>query len=85
MLLEQGRICVKKYGRDAGNRAVVTKVVDEKFVNIITATRQKERRCNVRHLEFLNETVDINDKGQVNKILGVKAKAEHQPKKKTGK
>ncbi len=77
MLLEPGRICIKKYGRDAGSRAVVTKVLDKRFVNIITAVRQKERRCNSRHLEFLNEKVDVNDKVQVNKVLGIKPKEEH--------
>ena len=80
MLLETGRVCIKKYGRDAGSRAVVTKVLDSGFVSIVTGVRQKERRCNVRHLEFLNEKVDVNDKALVNKTLGVKPKEEHAPK-----
>ncbi|MGD0728557.1 MAG: 50S ribosomal protein L14e [Candidatus Micrarchaeaceae archaeon] len=80
MLLEPGRVCIKKYGRDAGSRAVVTKVLSDGFVNIVTSVRQKERRCNTRHLEFLNEKVDVNDKGQINKTLGVKPKEEHKPK-----
>lgn len=81
MLLEPGRVCIKKYGRDAGSRAVVTKVLSDGFVNIVTSVRQKERRCNTRHLEFLNEKVDVNDKAQVNKTLGVKPKEEHAPAK----
>lgn len=85
VLLETGRVCIKKYGRDAGSRAVVTKVHENGFVSIITAVRQRERRCNPRHLEFLNEKVDINDKAQLNKTLGVKPKEEHAPKKKTEK
>lgn len=80
MLLEPGRVCIKKYGRDAGSRAVVVKVIDSGFVNIVTSLRQKERRCNVKHLEFLNEKVDLNDKAQVNKTLGVKPKVEHHGK-----
>lgn len=80
MLLETGRVCIKKYGRDAGSRAVVTKVIDSSFVNIVTAARQKERRCNVRHLEFLNEKIDVNDKALVNKTLGVKPR-EARPEK----
>lgn len=83
MLLETGRICIKKYGRDAGSRAVVTKVLDNGFVSIITAERQKERKCNPRHLEFLNEKIDPNDKALVNKTLGIKPKEEHKPQKKT--
>lgn len=81
MLLEQGRVCIKKYGRDAGSRAVVTKVLDKGFVNIISATRPKERRCNAKHLEFLNEKIDVNDKAMVSKTLGMKPKEQHAPKK----
>ncbi len=69
-MLEPGRVCIKKYGRDAGSRAVVTKVLDNGFVNIITAKRKKERRCNTKHLEFLNKTIDISNKELVNKELG---------------
>lgn len=85
MLLEPGRVCIKKYGRDAGSRAVVTKVLSDGFVSIVTTVRQKERKCNTRHLEFLNETVDVNDKAQINKTLGVKPKEEHAPKKQESK
>jgi ribosomal protein L14E/L6E/L27E len=79
-LIEVGRVCVKKFGRDAGSRAVITKVIDRNFVNIITAERQKERRCNVKHLEFLGEKVDISNSEQLSRVLGVeiKKKAEEQ-------
>lgn len=72
-LIEVGRVCVKKSGRDAGAKAIVTKVVDDNFVSIITANRKKERRCNVRHLEFLNEKVDIKEREQVAKVLEIEA------------
>lgn len=80
MLLEQGRVCIKKYGRDAGSRAVVTKVLDKSFVSIISSRRMKERKCNVAHLEFLNEKIDVNDKALVGKTLGIKPKEQHEPK-----
>ena len=70
-LIEVGRVCIKKYGRDAGSRAVVMKILDKNFVNIITAVRQKERRCNTNHLEFLKEAIDVNDKELVKKTLGI--------------
>ncbi|MGI0100703.1 MAG: 50S ribosomal protein L14e [Candidatus Micrarchaeaceae archaeon] len=73
MLLEPGRVCIKRYGRDAGSRAVIVKVLDNGFVSIVTSVRQKERKCNPNHLEFLNEKVDLNDKTQINKALGIKA------------
>lgn len=72
--MEAGRLCIKKLGRDAGSKAVVTQVVDDRFVKIITAKRQKERKCNVSHLEFLNEKIDPKDKAAVNKTLGITEK-----------
>ncbi len=74
MLLEVGRVCIKKYGRDAGSRAVVT-AVDKNMVKIISADRPKERKCNPSHLEFLNEVIDVKNKELVNKTLGIKEKA----------
>ena len=72
-LVEAGRVCVKKFGRDAGKRAVVTKVVDANFVNVVTSVRLKERRCNVKHLEFLSEKVDPKSKEQLAKALEIDA------------
>ncbi len=80
-LLEEGRVCIKKAGRDAGSKVVVTKVIDDRFVSIIAPHRPKERKCNVSHLEFLNEKVDPKDKAQVNKIIGVSEKPAPHAKK----
>ena len=80
MLLEPGSVCIKKYGRDAGSRAVIMKVLDNGFVSIMTDMRPKERRCNERHLEFLNEKININDAALVSKTLGIKPKKEHKSK-----
>lgn len=68
-LIEIGRICVKKYGRDAGSKAVVTRLIDKNFVGIVTAERKKERRCNIRHLEFLSQKIDIKDKSALENAL----------------
>ncbi len=70
-LIEEGRVCVKKLGRDAGSKAVVTKVLDGSFVKIISSVRPKERKCNVQHLEFLSEKVSLEDKEQVAKVLEI--------------
>lgn len=74
MLLQVGRLCVKKYGRDAGDRAVITSVEKDGNVKVMTASRPKERKCNPSHLEFLNEVVDIKDREHVLKVLGVREK-----------
>ena len=90
VLLEEGRLCVKKLGRDAGDRAVITKIVDANFVNIISSSRLKERRCNVKHLEFLSEKVDPSNKEQLARALEIdvsKLSAQSkaaQPKKEKG-
>jgi large subunit ribosomal protein L14e len=72
-LVEAGRVCVKKFGRDAGKRAVVTKVIDANFVQVVTSVRMKERRCNVRHLEFLSEKVDVGNREQLARALEIEA------------
>ena len=77
MLLQVGRVCIKKLGRDAGSRAVITATDGKGNVRIVSAARMKERRCNPAHLEFLNETIDVNNKELVNKTLGVKEKVPH--------
>ncbi len=76
-LLEVGRICIKKFGRDAGSRAVITAVEKDGMVRIMSAMRPKERKCNPAHLEFLSEMVDVKNKELVHKALGIKEKAPH--------
>lgn len=79
MLLEAGRVCIKRYGRDAGSRAVILSVGSDGFPIVLTAMRyKKERRCNPSHLEFLNETVDSKNKESVMKALGVEEKQRHE-------
>ncbi len=70
-LLEEGRVCIKRFGRDAGSKAVVTKVIDKNFVMIMTSTRPRERKSNIKHLEFIAETVDVKDKAQMAKTLEI--------------
>lgn len=71
MLLQVGRVCIKKFGRDAGSRVVITALIDNNFVKVISSKRPNERRCNTNHLEFLNEFVDVKNREQVNKALGI--------------
>ncbi len=70
-LMESGRVCIKKYGRDAASKAVILSVIDDNFVSIVTSERGRPRRCNIRHLEFINEKVDAKDKAAVAKTLEV--------------
>ncbi len=56
-LFEVGRVCVKIAGRDAGERCVIVEVLDAHTVLVDGATRR--RKCNVKHLEPLAETLDV--------------------------
>ena len=57
-IIDVGRVCVKKTGRESGNECVVVEVIDQNFV-LITGPKTKRRRCNIKHLEPTGKTFDI--------------------------
>lgn len=59
--IENGRLCVKKMGRDAGRLCVITSVIDENFAKVLCAGRKKKRKCNVRHLEPLPQKMELKE------------------------
>lgn len=65
-MIEVGRVCVKIAGREALNKCVVVKVIDEKFVMI--DGQVKRRKCNVAHLEPLNDKLDIKEDASTEEI-----------------
>jgi len=56
-MFEPGRICIKIAGRDAGRKCVVVEAEKDSMVLVDGETRR--RKCNVRHLEPLDQTVSI--------------------------
>ncbi len=66
-MLEIGRICVKLAGRDAGKKAVVIDVLDEPYVLVDGEVRRK--KCNVKHLEPLDETIEIKKNATHSEVL----------------
>ncbi len=66
--IEVGRICVKLAGREAGEKCVIIEVIDDKFVEVVGNT-VKNRRCNIKHLEPLDETIEVksDDKEKIKK------------------
>ena len=56
-MIEIGRICVKIAGRDAGLRCVVIDDLGKGIVLIDGQTRR--RKCNIRHLELLDQKIKI--------------------------
>jgi large subunit ribosomal protein L14e len=87
-MFQVGRVCIKLAGRDAGKKCVVVDVLEGRYVMIEGQTRR--RKCNVLHLEPLDEVLDIEKNANhdiVMKALGhepivrkTKAKTE-KPKK----
>ncbi|MFH1664373.1 MAG: 50S ribosomal protein L14e [archaeon] len=47
-LIEPGRVCIKRKGREAGKKVVVTSVKGN--YAFIEGTGVKKRRCNITHL-----------------------------------
>ena len=62
-LYETGRICVKVVGREAGSHCVVVEQKEDNQV-IITGPKHisgvRRRLCNIRHLEPLENTLEIS-------------------------
>lgn len=86
--MEIGRVCVKLAGRDAGRIAVVVDNIDSKFVLIDGNVRR--RKCNIMHLEPLDEVLKIKKNASHSDIVSEfkKLKLETwntKPKKKTEK
>lgn len=58
-MLDIGRICIKKAGREAGMIAVIVKKVDETYVLI--DGNVKRRKCNIAHLEPSDNLIKIKE------------------------
>jgi large subunit ribosomal protein L14e len=65
-MIEIGRICVKTAGRDAGLKCVVVEILDNNMVMIDGQTRR--RKCNMFHLEPLDQVIKIKPKASHDEI-----------------
>lgn len=86
-MMDIGRVCVKIAGRDSNKKCVIVSVLDDKFVLIDGETRR--RKCNVLHLEPLNQVLNLEKDAAhavvvsvFKKDLGIELVAS-KPKKKT--
>ncbi len=68
--IEVGRVCVKIAGREAGEKCVIVEVIDDKFVEIV-GLNIKNKRCNIKHLEPVDQTIEIksDDVDEIKKEL----------------
>jgi len=87
-MLEIGRLVMKIAGRDAGCKAVIIDILDDKYVLLDGETRR--RKSNVLHIEPLNQKLDIKKKAPHDEVakalkeLGIEAR-ETKPRPKTQK
>ena len=87
-MIEIGRLVTKIAGRDAGKKALIIDILDDKFLLIDGETRR--RKCNILHIEPLNQVVKIEknasheDVANALKEIGIGAR-QTKPKPKTEK
>ncbi len=88
-MIDTGRVCMKIAGKDAGKIVVVVDKINEKFV--IIDGNVKRKRCNITHLEPLQEvlkirkgasTEDVKAELKKLKMLKEKEKVKRKPKEK---
>ena len=70
--LQIGRICVKVQGREAGKKCVIVEIIDESFV-LVTGPKAvsgvKRRRANVKHLQPLEDLLQISKGASEEEII----------------
>ena len=87
-MIEIGRVVVKIAGRDAGKKAVILDILDDKYVLLDGETRR--RKCNILHIEPLTQVIKIEKNASHENIskalkeLGLEARFT-KPKQKTQK
>ncbi len=78
-LFEPGRICVKTMGREAGSFCVVVEKEDDRYVTITGPKRingVRRRRCNTRHLEPIDQMLEISAGAKDDEILNALEEAD---------
>ena len=68
MIMESGRVCVKIAGREAGKKCVVVEVTDKQFVTIV-GDGIRRRKCNIKHLEPLDNVIKIKKSADDKEIV----------------
>jgi len=59
--IQVGRICIRKAGKDAGKKCVITKLVDENFVEAKVTGAKKAHKVSIRHLEPTSTVVSVTE------------------------
>jgi len=65
-MIEVGRVCCKIAGREANKICVIVDIVNDNFVIVDGDVRRK--KCNIEHLEPLEQVVKINKNESTEKV-----------------
>lgn len=66
-MMDIGRVCLKIAGRDAHKTCVIVEKINDTYVIIDGQTRR--RKCNVKHLEPMNQLIDIKEKASHDNVV----------------
>ena len=68
--IQVGRVITKLVGREAGLKAVIISVIDQKFVFITGAgfSKIKRRRVNVQHIDVMDILIAIDNDATDSKV-----------------
>ncbi|MCS7109328.1 MAG: 50S ribosomal protein L14e [Candidatus Micrarchaeota archaeon] len=68
-MIEEGMVCIKKTGRDAGEKCVVINVLDNQFVEIVSKKRKRARKVNILHLTPIGKKVNPKSEEEIKLAL----------------
>ncbi|RLG14210.1 MAG: 50S ribosomal protein L14e [Candidatus Nanohalarchaeota archaeon] len=68
-ITEAGKTCIRLVGRFAGRKGVITKLLDDNFVEVTyeLGKGKKTKKTNIKHLVILNEKAEEKSKPEKKK------------------
>ena len=85
--IETGRVCVKTAGKDAGKYCVITKVIDNSFVEITgpkSLSGVVRQKSNNKHIDAISDKLEITDGASDEDVLKAVEGAKLEKKFRTG-
>ena len=85
--IETGRVCVKTAGKDAGKYCVITKVIDNSFVEITgpkALSGVMRQKSNNKHIDATGDKLEISKGASDEDVLKAVEGAKLEKKFKTG-
>ena len=84
MIFENGRVCVKIAGRDAGKHCVVLEAIDANYV-VVEGPEVRKRKINIAHLEPLADKIDAKKDARQHMVEKYGIKISERKKEKSAK